>query len=285
MKKRFFNMYLTTTISVSMVLFLIGLECTILLGAHDLIHRVRENLALTVVMTSDADSTDVARMQQMFAAAPYCHHADYISKERALQEHIETLGEDPEKFLGFNPLTESYEVYLNADYAHNDSITRIIERLTSLPYVEDVIYQEEVVRVIDHGIGEVSVVLAIVGIILLLMSFALITNTIRLHIYSKRFIINTMRLVGATPWVIRAPFIRRNVIMGMEAGIIALIALAGAYYYSWQVLGIMLFPLTTVNVVFMAAVVILGGELIACVASLIATGRYVRMKIDKMYEI
>lgn len=278
-------MYLTTTISVALVLFLVGLECIVLLSARNLITRVKENLALTVVLTEEADSTSLARFATMMDAAPYCHDYKLITKEQALREHIEQLGEDPSAFLGYNPLTDAFEVYLDATYAQPDSVAMIEASIKSLPYVDEVIYQQDVVRILDRGVNEVSLVLAVVAIALLLMSLVLIVNTIRLHIYSKRFLINTMRLVGATPWVIRAPFIRRNVRMGFEAGLLALIALAGAVYYCHARMGLVLFPYTWQNITFVAVTILVGGMLIAFLASLFATDRYVRMKIDKMYEI
>lgn len=278
-------MYLTTTISVALVLFLVGLECIVLLSARNLITRVKENMALTVVLTEEADSTSLARFATMMDAAPYCHDYKLITKEQALREHIEQLGEDPSAFLGYNPLTDAFEVYLDATYAQPDSVAMIEASIKSLPYVDEVIYQQDVVRILDRGVNEVSLVLAVVAIALLLMSLVLIVNTIRLHIYSKRFLINTMRLVGATPWVIRAPFIRRNVRMGFEAGILALIALAGAVYYCHARMGLVLFPYTWQNITFVAVTILVGGMLIAFLASLFATDRYVRMKIDKMYEI
>lgn len=278
-------MYLTTTISVALVLFLVGLECIVLLSARNLITRVKENMALTVVLTEEADSTSLARFATMMDAAPYCHDYKLITKEQALKEHIEQLGEDPSAFLGYNPLTDAFEVYLDATYAQPDSVAMIEASIKSLPYVDEVIYQQDVVRILDRGVNEVSLVLAVVAIALLLMSLVLIVNTIRLHIYSKRFLINTMRLVGATPWVIRAPFIRRNVRMGFEAGLLALIALAGAVYYCHARMGLVLFPYTWQNITFVAVTILAGGMLIAFLASLFATDRYVRMKIDKMYEI
>lgn len=278
-------MYLTTTISVALVLFLVGLECIVLLSARNLITRVKENLALTVVLTEEADSTSLALFATMMDAAPYCHDYKLITKEQALREHIEQLGEDPSAFLGYNPLTDAFEVYLDATYAQPDSVAMIEASIKSLPYVDEVIYQQDVVRILDRGVNEVSLVLAVVAIALLLMSLVLIVNTIRLHIYSKRFLINTMRLVGATPWVIRAPFIRRNVRMGFEAGLLALIALAGAVYYCHARMGLVLFPYTWQNITFVAVTILAGGMLIAFLASLFATDRYVRMKIDKMYEI
>ena len=284
-KKRFFNMYLTTTVSVAMVLFLIGLECILLLSAHHLIKNIRENLTLTIVMTSDADSTSVNRMQNILEAMPATASYSFISKQQALEEHITNLGEDPTKFLGYNPLYDSYELHLRPAYANQDSIAVLTGRLNALPYVEQVLYQEDIVQVLDKNVNQVSLMLAACALILLIIAWILIVNTIRLHIYSKRFLINTMRLVGATPWVIRRPFVRRSIRMGLEAALLTLLVLAGVVYYVQYSLHIVLFPMTWQNVGVVVLVVLLSGLLLTLLASLVATGRYVRMDVEKMYEI
>ncbi len=281
----FFNMYLTTTISIALVLCLIGLECIVLLSAHELMRHVRENVALTIVMSDAATEDETARMGKLLNASPYCHDSRYISREEALQEHIANLGEDPQKFLGYNPLPNAYEVHLNARYAQSDSIAAIETRLTALPFVDKIVYQEDVVRMLDSNIGEASLVLLAIAAALLIIALVLISNTIQLQVYSKRFLINTMRLVGATPWVIKWPFIRRNMRMGVEASVLALLVLAGAFYYCKARLGIMLFPLTWQNISFVIVVVLASGVLITFLASWAATNRYIRMKINKMYEI
>lgn len=283
--RRFFNMYLTTTISIALVLCLVGLECIVLLSAHELVRHIRENVALTVVMSNDASAEDASRMERLLKAAPYCHDYRYISREEALQEHITNLGEDPQKFLGYNPLSDAYELHINAEYAQVDSIEVIQTRLTSLPYVDKIIYQEDVVKMLDSNIGEASLILLAIAVALLIIALVLISNTIQLQVYSKRFLINTMRLVGATPWVIKWPFIRRNMWMGVEASIVALLALTGVFYYCKARLGILLFPLTWQNIIFVIAVVLISGIAITFFASWVATNRYIRMKINKMYEI
>lgn len=278
-------MYLTTTVSVAMVLFLIGLESVVLLSAHHLISDMRENLALTVILDTNADSTSVARLQNVLDAMPGTASYTFISKQQALEEHITGLGEDPTKFLGYNPLSDAFELHLQPAYTNKDSITVISDKLTALPYVEQVQYQEDIVKVLDHNVSKVSLILGICALVLLVIAWILIMNTIRLHIYSKRFIINTMRLVGATSWVIRRPFVARSVRMGLEAALLTIVALAGIYYYVYYSLHITIFPPTVENIAVVALTVLLSGLLITFIASLVATGRYVRMKVEKMYEI
>ncbi len=278
-------MYLTTTISVALVLCLIGLECVVVLSTRQLIRNLRENVAVSVVITESADSLQTNALSSVLNNAPYTHSCEYISKQEALQEHIEQLGEDPTQFLGYNPLRASFELHLKDAYAHNDSICLIQSALLAMPMVEDVMYQQDVIKMLDANISELSYILMGIALVLLIMAVALINNTIRLHVYSKRFLINTMRLVGATPWVIKAPIVYRNMRMGLEAGLLALGVIAMVLYYAKTKLGVWLFDLTTQNVLIIALVVVLGGVLITFFGSVMATNRYVRMKIDKMYEI
>lgn len=284
-RHRFFNMYLTTTISVSLVLFLIGLECMVLMSARNLIRHVRENVVLTVVMQEDATSDEITRMQKLVDVSPYVLTSRYITKEEALQEHIETLGEDPEKFLGYNPLTDAFELRLKETYMQADSIQAIDSRLSSLPYVNRVIYHTDVINILDQNINKVLLVLLVLALVLLAIALVLIVNTIQLHIYAKRFLINTMRLVGATPWVIKWPFIRRNIWIGIEASVIACGLLAGVYYYCYEKLSLVLFELNYFTVGSIVCVVFLSGFAITFFASLMATNRYIRMKTNTLYEI
>lgn len=286
MKRRsLFNMYFTTTISISLVLFLVGLECVLLMSAHELVRHVRENVVLTVVLSDMASQEDVARLDNLMQVAPYVNGSDYISREEALQEHIDNLGEDPQKFLGYNPLTDAFEVNLHAEYAQIDSIHVIEQSLLALPYVDKVIYQADIVKQLDSNLQEASLILLAIALALLVIALVLISNTIQLQVYSKRFLINTMRLVGATPWVIKWPFIRRNMLMGIEAACVALLMLAATYYYFVNRLGIRLFALTEQNIAIIIVAVVFVGWLITFFASLAATNRYIRMKTSKMYEI
>ena len=286
MKRRsLFNMYFTTTISISLVLFLVGLECVVLMSAHELVRHVRENVVLTVVLSDIASQEDVARLDNLMQVAPYANGSDYISREEALQEHIDNLGEDPQKFLGYNPLTDAFEVNLHAEYAQIDSIHVIEQSLLALPYVDKVIYQADIVKQLDSNLQEASLILLAIALALLVIALVLISNTIQLQVYSKRFLINTMRLVGATPWVIKWPFIRRNMLMGIEAACVALLMLAATYYYFVNRLGIRLFALTEQNIAIIIVAVVFVGWFITFFASLAATNRYIRMKTSKMYEI
>ncbi len=284
-KHRFRNSYLTSAISVSLVLCLIGLECILLLSAGSLITRMRENITLTAVLSNETDSAQCARLETMLSDSDRYSGYAYISSEQALEEHILSFGEDPSAFLGYNPLSASYEIHPTDAYSATDSLAMIAGEIEALPFVTEVIYPRDLADLMSSNVHDFSLILLAVALALLLVSIVLIVNTIRLQIYSKRFIINTMTLVGATSWVTRRPFVLRNMRMGFIAGLVALAVLSGVVYYVEYNLGLLLFPLTWQNILFVSAVVLCSGILITLVASLIATGRYIRMDNNSLYEI
>lgn len=284
-KHRFRNSYLTSAISVSLVLCLIGLEGILLLSADSLITRMRENITMTAVLTSGTDSTQCARLEELLNTGERCSGYKYVSAADALEEHIRSLGEDPSAFLGFNPLSASYEIHPTNVYSDPDSLAMIAEELEALPYVSEVIYPRDLADLMSSNVHEFSLILLAVALALLLVSLVLIVNTIRLQIYSKRFLLNTMTLVGATSWVTRRPFVLKNMVMGFCAGLVALAILSGVVYYVEFRMGVTLFALTWQNIAFVSAIVLCSGLLITLFASLIATGRYIRMDNNSLYEI
>lgn len=283
--RRFFNMYLTSAMSVALVLFLIGLLGVLLLTTHSVVRRVRENMTLTVVVRSNASSQQIADIRGFIKSAPYVKSVHYISQQQALEEHIRELGEDPTQYLGYNPLRASFEVQPIASYANTDSMAVIEKQLIKVSGVDEVLYQKDIVQQLNTNLSRAYIGIVIVTLILLLIALALITNTIRLQIYSKRFIIHTMSLVGATGWMIRRPFIRRNVMVGLVAGIVALAVLMGVIYYLNTKLGILLFPLTRTNILLLVAFVLSAGVVITLLASFVATNHYLHMTTDNMYRV
>ena len=284
-KHRFRNSYFISAVSVALVLCLIGLECVLLLSAGALVTRMRENMTVTAVLAQGTDSVQRARLEAILDAGGHCSGYNYVSAQEALEEHIRSLGEDPSTFLGYNPLSASYEIHPTDAYSHPDSLAVLAENLQALPYVTEVLYPRDLADLMSSNVHDFSLILLAVALVLLLVSLVLIVNTIRLQIYSKRFIINTMTLVGATSWVTRRPFVRRNMIMGLVAGIVALAILSGMVYYVEYKMGLLLFPLTWQNIAFVSAVVLCSGLLITLFASLIATGKYIRMDNNSLYEI
>ena len=281
----FLNMYFTAAVSVFLVLLLVGVECVLLLSAISAVSHFKEKAVVTAVLSGNIDSTGIAQVDSQLRAWPYFSQIEFTSREKALQQHIDELGEDPRELLGYNPLFDSYDLHPTFEYSTPEGMEEIESKLSTLPQVDKVMYQKDLVQQIESNIHKASVVLAAVAVVLLLIAMVLIVNTIRLQIYSKRFLINTMTLVGATGWHIRAPFVGKNVLMGFITGLLALGAIAGGCYYLIYEMDIILFPLTGVNIALVAGVVLGSGLLLTLVASLIATGRYIRMNTDTMYEI
>lgn len=284
-KHRFRNSYFISAVSVALVLCLIGLESVLLLSAGALLTRMRESMTMTAVLTQEADSAQCARLERMLDSSEGFSSYRYVSKEEALQEHILSLGEDPTAFLGYNPLSASYEIHPSDAYSDPDSMALIAEQLEALPYVSEVLYPRDLADILSSNVHDFSLLLAGIALLLLLVSMVLIVNTIRLQIYAKRFLINTMTLVGATSWVIRRPFVRKNMLIGLLAAIAALAILGGLIYYVHYQMHIMIFPLTWQNIALVSTVVVLSGLLITLFASLIATGKYIRMDNNSLYEI
>ena len=281
----FFNMYFTAAISVFLVLLMIGVECVLLLSAVNAVSHFKENAVVTAMLSGNVDSVGIAQVDSQLHAWPYFSKIEFTSRQQALEQHIDELGEDPTELLGFNPLFDSYDLHPTAEYSTPEGMEEIAEKLEELPQVDRVMYQKDLVQQIERNINKASVVLMLVAIVLLLIAMLLIVNTIRLQIYSKRFLINTMTLVGATGWHIKAPFVGKNVLMGLIAGLCALLVLGLSVVYLRDHMDIILFPLNAENILIISGVVLGCGLMLTLLASLIATGRYIRMSTDTMYEI
>ena len=213
----------------------------------------------------------------------FVKEAEYISKEQALEEQTEALGTDPKDFLGYNPFSASIELKLNADYAIPDSLTKIETELEKSKYVTEVIYQKDLLNAVNENIRNITFVLLILSLILAFISFALINNTIRLGIYSQRFIIHTMKLVGAKWSFIRRPFVRKNVWSGVVAAILANLILLGVSYFLVQYNPELVVIFTPEILIIVAGSVLIFGIFITFISSLLSINRYLRMKESQLY--
>ena len=270
---------------MALVLFLVGLECVLGLSAQHLLREVKESTTLTVVLSDSTSSADSLRLASILDAAPFCKSQSYVSKEEALQQHIRELGEDPTLFLGYNPIRAAIEVKVAADYVDADSLAQAVQLLSNYPFVEQVTYPRVVVGFFSQNVGTISMVMLIAAAVLLLISIVLIVNTIRLTVYSRRFLIHTMKLVGATPWIIKGPIVKRSLMMGFIAAIMALLMIAGVVYLAFYRFGFWLFPIQWTNIGLIAAVVIVAGLLITFFSAVFAVNRYIRMRVDDLYFI
>ena len=281
----FFHSRLTSIISIALVLFLMGLIMLMGLLGNELSVYVKENLSFSIVLKDSVKETDIKKMQTKLDALPYIKSTAYISKEQAAKELEEELGENPETFLGFNPLQASIEVKLHADYANPDSLSLIEKEIKRYTSVDELLYRKDMMEMVHNNLQRLGVILLALAAVLTLISFVLIGNTIRLLIYSKRFLIHTMQLVGATAGFIRAPFIRYNLVSGLIAALLAIMLLTGAIYYLQNELDgfIQLLDMRTLLIVDGAVLVL--GLFLSTIATVIAVNKYLRMEVDQLYYI
>ena len=277
----FFNSRLTSIISISLVLFLLGLVFLIGLLGNKLSVYVKENISFSIVLKE----ADIKKMQKTLDALPYIKSTEYISKEQAVKELEEELGENPETFLGFNPLQASIEVKLHSEYANADSLQLIEKKIKKYTSVSDLLYRKDMMQMVNDNVKRVSLILLTLAVMLMAISFVLISNTIRLLIYSKRFLIHTMKLVGATPGFIRRPFVRYNVVSGIFASIFAILMLTGALYYLQNELSGFVQLLDIKVLIIVYAGVLIMGILLSVTATVFAVNKYLRMGVDKLYYI
>ena len=284
-KHRFRNSYLTSAVSVSLVLCLIGLECVLLLSAGALVTRMREKMTLTAVLSQEADTTQCARLEQILESSPACSSYAYVSREAALQEHITSLGEYPTVFLGYNPLSASYEIHPTEAYSAPDSLAVLAEKLQSLPYVTEVIYPRDLADLMSRNVSEMAWALLIVAGVLLLVAMALIINTIRLQIYSKRFIINTMKLVGASWNFIRRPFLANGFTLGIISAVLADALIIGGLYWLHNFEPQIHAVIDLKVIAIVSASVFLFGLIITFLCTYFSLNKYLKMSSNELYYV
>ena len=282
----FFNMqFITSSISTTLVLLLLGMVVFFVLSANNLSNYVRENIGFTVLVSDDMKEPEALKFQKTLNEKAYVKESAYISKEQALKEQTEAMGTDPAEFLGYNPFTASIEIKLNAEYANSDSIVWIEKEILANKKVMEVNYPQDLLDSVNQNLQKVSLFLLGLAGLLTLISFALINNTIRLAIYSKRFLIHTMKLVGASWGFIRKPFLIRNLWIGVLAAAMADAVLMTLAYmlvkYEPQLVEI----ITTRTMLIVMLSVLAFGVLITWLCAYISINKYLRMKASTLYYI
>ena len=275
----FFNMqFITSSISTTLVLLLLGMVVFFVISANNLSTYVRENIGFTVLVSDDMKEPEALKFQKALNEKAYVKESAYISKEQALKEQTEAMGTDPAEFLGYNPFTASIEIKLNAEYANSDSIAWIEKEILTNKKVMEVNYPQDLLDSVNRNIQKVSLFLLGLAALLTLISFALINNTIRLAIYSKRFLIHTMKLVGASWAFIRRPFLVRNMWIGILAGLLADALLIGGasmlVRYEPQLIDI----ITPQTMLIVMGAVFVFGLVITTMCAYISINKYLRMK-------
>lgn len=282
----YFDMqFITSSISTTLVLLLLGLVVLFVLGAHNLSIYVRENINFSVLISDDMKEADILKLQKKLDKEPFVKQTEYISKKQALKEQSEAMGTDPEEFLGYNPFTASIEIKLHSDYANSDSIAKIEKMIKKNTNIQDVLYQRELIDLVNDNIRNISLVLLALAVVLALISFALINNTIRLAIYSKRFLIHTMKLVGASWGFIRRPFLRRNIWSGVLAGIMADAILMGTAYWLVSYEPELIRVITPEVMLLVSGSVLIFGVVITFLCAYLSINKYLRMKASTLYYI
>jgi cell division transport system permease protein len=282
--RRLRSSYASTVVSMSLVLVLLGIMGMLLLNANRLSRYVRENIGFSVVLQDNATEADIAWVRKQLDVSPYVRETKFISKEDAEYELREMLGEDFVAFLGYNPLPVSIEVKLRYRYANNDSIRVIEKDLKEFKQVKEVSYQKSLINLVNDNINKISALLLLFSGLLFFVSFAQINNTIRLSIYSRRFLINTMKLVGATRAFITRPFVVKSALHGVISAVIAMLLLFSLFYLVRNELGREMVRLVTVEVMgvlFLCLLVI--GAVVGAVSTYFAVGRFLDMHADELY--
>ena len=282
----YFDMqFITSSISTTLVLLLLGLVVFFVLAAHNLSIYVRENINFSVLISDDMKEADILKLQKRLDKEPFVKQTEYISKKQALKEQTEAMGTDPEEFLGYNPFTASIEIKLHSDYANSESIAKIEKLIKKNTNIQEVLYQRELIDLVNENIRNISLVLLTLAVVLTLISFALINNTIRLAIYSKRFLIHTMKLVGASWGFIRRPFLRRNIWSGVLAGIMADAILMGAAYWLVSYEPELIRVITPEVMLLVSGSVLVFGIIITFLCAYLSINKYLRMKASTLYYI
>ena len=285
-KESFFNLHFTSTVSISLVLFMIGLIVSLYLTTHYFTIKSKENISLSIILNDTISENDLSRLERYLNATEYTKQVVYISRDSALKEHIAAIGEDPSEFLGYNPLNASLEVFLSSEYASSDSINNIIvPRLNAFNGILDITYQKDMIELLNNNVNKLSFILSLIALVMLFISIVLINNTIRLSIYSKRFIINTMQLVGAKNNFIRRPFIKRSLSNSIIASILALLRLGGSIYFVQSQIGTAINLYQMEIIVPVVVIVFIISLIINYIATVAAVNRYLRMRTEQLYFI
>jgi cell division transport system permease protein len=282
-KRRLISSYFSVILSVFLVLFLVGILGLFVLNSKKLSDDFKEQIAMTVFFKSEANDTILKAFEAELKTAKFVKSSVFVSKDDAAKVHTEIIGEDFMTFLGANPLQNSFDIHLKADFIDAKNIRRIENKLRENPMVSDIVYDKQLVNLVNDNIKKVSFWILIISGFLTLVAVLLINSSMRLSIHSNRFIIKTMQMVGATKSFIRKPFIWKSIKLGMIGSVLAVLALVGTLIYlntNFPNLGIL-------DDQLLIALVLLGvvavGILITWISTYFATQRFLNLRTDDLY--
>ena len=272
-------------ISTAMVLVLLGMVVFSVLAARNLSNYVKENLMVTVMLSEDMTNSEAQQLCQQLRKERYISGLTYISKEQALKEQTKELGADPSEFVGVNPFVGSLELQLKADYANNDSLKWISAALTKNPKLTEITYPQTLIDSVNKNLNKINLVLLILAVLLTIVSFSLINNSIRLGVYARRFSIRTMKLVGASWGFIRRPFLKKSMVIGLVAALLACAVLGGGVYALWYYEPEVLEVITWEVIAITVAAVFVFGLLITFLCSYVSVNKFLKMTAGELYKI
>ncbi len=282
-KRKLISSYFSVVLSIGLVLFLLGILGLLVLNTKKLADHFKEQITISVFLKDNAKEVEVDQLQKSLAMAEYTKKATYVSKEQAAEQHSEEIGENFLDFLGYNPLKNSIDVQLKADYVSTEKIAEIAEEISSRDYIEEVSYDKPLITLLNDNVKKISFWILVTSGIFTFIAVLLINSSIRLSIYSKRFIIKTMQMVGATKTFIRRPFIWTNIKLGVLGAVLALIALGFVIYYvNINFPELNLFQEPAILIILFASVFFLG-VLISLISTFFATQRFLNLRTDDLY--
>lgn len=274
---------ITTVVSLSLVLFMLGLLGIIILNTNKLSDNLKENIGIQIILNDNAKEVDIQHLTKTLDASDYVKSTEFVNKEDAANRLQEDLGEDFIGFLGYNPLLPSINVHLKAAYANTDSITWIEQDLLKSKLVKELVYQKSLVSMINENVEKIGLVILAFSCLLMIIAIALINNTIRLSIYSKRFIIKTMQLVGATQAFVRWPFVLKGIKHGLYGALIAIVMLIGVLYFAQRQLPELVELQDEKMLATLFGLVTVIGIIISWISTSLAVRKYLRLRADELY--
>ena len=284
-KRRVAGSYFMSLMSITLVLFLLGVFALLMMHAQKLSNHLRENIGFEIVMNSNVKEANILKLQKELDAMPAVKSTEYITKEEAIRRLSEDLGEDFLQWLGNeeNPLLPSIDVRFKADYANNDSIAAIQAQLLKNTNVKEIYYQKSLVGLINQNVNRIGLALMVASLVLLIIAITLIRNTIRLSIYSKRFLVRSMQLVGATPAYIRRPFIRSGILQGFFGALLADAFLALLLYGLTKRVPELIFVQDYKIIIGIFVGIIILGMLLGGISTRLALRKYLHADVDRLY--
>lgn len=283
MRRRLANAYLSSVISISLVLLLVGVASMLLVNAKGVSDYFKENMQVSVMMKQDVSEDDAVGYMEKLEKEVFIKSMDFISKEEGRQEMAQMLGEDFLDVFETSPIPASVNITLDADYVSSDSLEVVKARISASPLVEEVVYQTSLVDALNANLSKISLILSVFIGLMLFISFVLINNTVRLNVFARRFTIHTMKLVGATRAFIRAPFLVQAVFQGLFSAFIAIMVLVGLLFFVRSEF-VQLFEIFRLELLLLViGIVIVAGVVICLLSTWFVVNKLVSLKKDELY--